>query len=91
MNLQDALFNWLQIKLVTEARPDDGAAVETLTFFEEILRVDHGLEQFEIAEMDTTMVHVRYTLEGNKKRQMFGREIAYKLLNDIESVPKIEN
>ena len=26
MVLQDALFNWLQMKIVSDARPEDGAA-----------------------------------------------------------------
>ncbi|MBC8079753.1 MAG: hypothetical protein H7X86_05380 [Gorillibacterium sp.] len=88
MNLQDALFNWLQIKLITEARPDDGAAVETLAFFEEILHVDHGLEQVELAEIDANMVHIRYTVEGITKQHKFNRELAGKLLADIKSAPK---
>ncbi len=33
MNLQDTLFNWLQISIVAEARPEDGAARETKDFF----------------------------------------------------------
>ena len=33
MRLDDALFNWLQIQIVAEARPDDNAAAETRDFF----------------------------------------------------------
>lgn len=64
MTLEDALFNWLQIRLVADARQEDKAARDTLAFFEEILRDDHGLKSFEIEKSDETMLHVRYVKEG---------------------------
>ncbi|WJH33063.1 hypothetical protein MJA45_10860 [Paenibacillus aurantius] len=88
MNVQDALFNWLQIKLVQEARPDDGAAKETVDFFEQILREDHKMTVFEVVRTDDTMVHIQYETDGRKKLQMFDREAAERLLADIEANPK---
>lgn len=88
MRLQDALFNWLQIKLVAEGRPDDNAARETVSFFEEVLREDHRLEAFAIGKADDTMYYVTYELEGKKKTQMFDREAAEQLLVDINANPK---
>ncbi|TBL78120.1 hypothetical protein [Paenibacillus thalictri] len=88
MNLQDALFNWLQIKLVAEGREEDGAARDTLAFFEEILRDDHKLNSFLVDRADETMYHVRYELDGKSKIQMFDRELADQLLSDINSNPK---
>jgi hypothetical protein len=85
MRLQDALLNWLQIHLVAEARPEDQAARETVRFFEEILREDHGLTDFTVDASDETMMHVRYTVDGTTKRQMFDRELAGQLLTDILS------
>ncbi|SFJ05522.1 hypothetical protein [Thermoflavimicrobium dichotomicum] len=41
MQLKDALFNWLQIQIVWDARPSDRSARDTVLFFEEILREDH--------------------------------------------------
>ena len=32
MKLQDAFFNWLQMHIVSQARPDDEAAKERLIF-----------------------------------------------------------
>ncbi|MDQ1912962.1 hypothetical protein RAC89_21440 [Paenibacillus sp. GD4] len=87
MNLQDALFNWLQIKIVAEARPEDLAAKETQDFFEVILKEDHQLKQF-AAEADETMYHIRYETESGAKRLMFDRETAEQLLTDINSNPK---
>jgi hypothetical protein len=88
VTLQDALFNWLQMALVSEARPEDHAAQETRGFFEQILREDHGLTHFHIEHIDETMLHVHYELDGASKKQMFDRESAEKLLEDIRSNPK---
>lgn len=85
MRLQDALLNWVQIHLVAEARPEDRAAQETVRFFEEILREDHHLTEFAVDAQDETMIHIRYTLDGKTKRQMFDRETAGQLLADISS------
>lgn len=88
MKLQDALFNWLQIRLVAEARPDDNAAQETESFFAEILRDDHKLADVRIAKTDETMVHVRYEQDNKTKTQMFDKEQAEQLLRDITDNPK---
>ena len=88
MTLQDALFNWLQIKTVFDARPDDHAAKETCDFFEQILREDHHITSFEITRSDETMVCVQYEIENKKKLQMFQKEMVGKLLEDINSNPK---
>src|SRR4051812_12364897 len=88
VTLQDALFNWLQIKIVSEARTDDQAAKDTLEFFEQILKEDHHLTNFEVALTDETMVHLQYEADGKVKKQMFSRESVEKLLEDINSNPK---
>ncbi|MCR2803721.1 hypothetical protein [Paenibacillus soyae] len=88
MRFEDALFNWLQIRIVADARPDDGAARDTLAFFEQILREDHGLTSFDIARTDETMIHVRYVKDSRQKLQMFPREDGEQLLQDIIDNPK---
>jgi hypothetical protein len=88
MRLEDALFNWLQIKLVAAARPNDQAALDTAQFFEQILTEDHGLADFAIAKTDETMIHVKYEKDGRSKLQLFSRESAEQLLSDIEANPK---
>jgi hypothetical protein len=88
MVLQDALFNWLQIKIVSDARPEDGAAKETLDFFEQILTEDHKLTSFGISGSDETMLYVQYEVDGKVKKQMIDRERAGQLLTDINSNPK---
>jgi hypothetical protein len=91
LKLQDALFNWLQIKTVSDARPDDHAAKETLSFFEEILSEDHQLTKFEITNTDDTMIHIRFESDGKSKTLMFQRETVEQLLEDIKSNPKYNN
>lgn len=88
MKLQDALFNWLQIRLVADARPDDNAAKETESFFAEILRDDHKLTGIRIDSVDETMIRLRYEQDGKTKLQMFDREHAEQLLSDIAANPK---
>ncbi|WP_374018576.1 hypothetical protein ABU162_01935 [Paenibacillus thiaminolyticus] len=89
MKLPVALFNWLQIKIVTDARPEDGAAKETIAFFEDILREDHRLgsvaAQWDEAE-DSYVV--TYEQDGATHSERFDRDEAERLWKDIEANPK---
>ncbi|UJF35111.1 hypothetical protein [Paenibacillus hexagrammi] len=87
MKLQDALFNWLQMHIVVEARPDDQAAKDTLDFFAVVLNEDHAVSGMETLE-DTLKITITYEQEGISKQQVFDREAAEKLLEDINSNPK---
>lgn len=92
MKLQDAFFNWLQMHIVQQARPDDEAAKETLDFFALILREDHGVSQLEIVdEADRMKIHIAYRQDGIQHKQSFDREAAEKLLDDINSNPIYNN
>lgn len=89
MKLQDALFNWLQIHIVAEARPEDLAAKDTEAFFAEVLREDHHLRSFHIESRDEEVLYLHYeTNEHEKATLRFDRELAGKLLTDIHSNPK---
>ncbi|MFF2886776.1 hypothetical protein [Paenibacillus sp. NPDC057967] len=88
MRLEDALFNWVQIRLVADARQEDGAARDTLAFFEEILQEDHGLSSFEIERADETMLYVRYVKDGRALLKLYPREAGEQLLHDINATPK---
>jgi hypothetical protein len=87
MNLRDTLSNWLQISIVSAARPDDHAAKETKDFFEVMLREDHHLDSFAYTS-DETMYHIRYTMHGQTRTQTLDRESAEQLLEGINSNPK---
>ena len=88
MNLQDALFNWLQMKIVSTHRSNDRAAKDTLDFFAEILREDHGLEQFEIEKRDDEYYEVAIRSKKGTEVKRFDRELADRLLAEIEANPK---
>lgn len=88
MNLQDALFNWLQIHIVAEARPDDHAAKETKEFFETILREDHQLSRFSISSDEDLVYRIHYEKDGQNSMQKYDGELAEQLLSDIRSNPK---
>lgn len=87
MTFRDALFNWLQIKIVAEGRPNDKSAQETFRFFTSILKEEHHLDHFYV-EADGEMYIIHYVLKGEKKIQKYIKGFADKLLLDIESNPK---
>lgn len=87
MKLDDALFNWLQIKYVAEQRPEDNAAQETYQFFTEILKEDHKLENIQVSEAEGKYL-IQFTSAGQKEEKHFPVEFVHQLLIDIESEPK---
>lgn len=87
MKLQVALFNWLQIYVVSKERPDDGAAEESVQFFETILKEDHQLSSFE-ADLDGSGRYViTYWRDDEMYTEVFDREEAERLWQDIEASP----
>lgn len=88
MSLMDALFYWLQMKWVSEARPDDEAAKETLHFFAQILSEDHELASFDVSSVDAGKVHVQYTTrDGASRTVWFDRESVDQLNRDMFGLP----
>ncbi|OXM86079.1 hypothetical protein [Paenibacillus rigui] len=87
MRLEDVFFNWLQMKIVSEARPGDQAAEDTRSFFEEILREDHAVTDWR-TESDETRIYVTYEQHDSAKKLFFDKELAEQLLEDINSNPK---
>lgn len=87
MKLDDALFNWLQIRVVALARPDDDSAAETARFFHEILTEDHQVTELDY-NVDETMYMLRYTVDGKRKTQMYDKEAVEQLLVAIQNEPK---
>ncbi len=86
-SLQDALYNWLTIKMIAEARPNDGAAQETYELFDGVLKNDHGVEQVTI-EKDEEMYLVTYTKEGQTKSTRFPTELIDCFLEQMEREPE---
>ncbi|MGG5253089.1 hypothetical protein ACQYAD_06300 [Neobacillus sp. SM06] len=86
-SVQDALYNWLTIKIVSDARPDDTAAKETKDLFEGMLYGDHGLSDIEVTK-DETMYYVSYTQKNKSKKTRFPVELIEIMLNQINSEPE---
>ncbi|RAL25984.1 hypothetical protein [Thermoflavimicrobium daqui] len=87
MQLKDALFNWLQIQIVWEARPSDRSARDTVLFFTEILREDHQVSDLEKREEESEYV-ISFRQHDEMLSYSFPKEAAEKLLSDIVSEPK---
>ncbi|MBN2908406.1 hypothetical protein JQC72_02570 [Polycladomyces sp. WAk] len=87
MQLMDALFNWLQIKVVWDARPADRSAKDTVEFFAQMLREDHGVEVTGVT-LEGDHYLVRFEKDGQTSEQRFEREAVEQLLSFIESEPK---
>lgn len=87
MRLTDALFNWLQIRVVADARPDDRSAQDTAAFFLEILEQDH-----QVTDLTYQADEERYTLSwsanGSSQSLRFAREKVDELLEAINNEPK---
>ncbi|MBN2983348.1 MULTISPECIES: hypothetical protein [Cohnella] len=92
MRLNDALFYWLQTKLMTEIRPDDEAARGSLRFFAQILSEDHGLASVEVDSSDAAKYRVSYRAKDGTAREVrFDREAAEQLAADLYGHASIED
>lgn len=89
MKLQVALFNWLQIYLVSERRPNDEAAKETVQFFDTILQETYQLSAFKVClDREDDQYVVTYWHDEAQHTAVFHREDADRLWQDIEASPK---
>jgi|SRR5579875_1136216 len=86
-SVQDALYNWLTIKVVVDARPDDTAANETLKHFDEILISEFHVNQIDITK-DDEMYNLSYVQNGERKKARFPRELIEIMLNQINKEPE---
>ncbi len=86
-SLQDTLYNWLTIKVVCDARPDDSAAKETKDLFEKALSEDLGVTDIEVNKEDP-MYFVSYTINGEQKKQRYPIELIDIMLNQINENPE---
>lgn len=85
-SLQDALYNWLTIYVVAQARPDDAAAQETAAFFKEILKRDFNVTK--VKAKKEAMYIVEYEKNGEEKSARFPTELIESMLKQIEEAPE---
>lgn len=86
-SLQDALYNWLTIKVVKDSRPDDTAARDTTDLFEEILSEEHGVSDIEV-KTDLLMYYLTYQHAGETKTAKYPRELIEIMLDQINESPE---
>lgn len=89
-SVQDTLYNWLTIKVVCDARPDDTAAKDTLNLFEEMI-ADLHLSNLVVTK-DDLMYYVSYQQGEETKKARFPQELIEVMLKQINQDPeKYEN
>ncbi|MFB6465753.1 hypothetical protein ACE38V_02925 [Cytobacillus sp. Hz8] len=86
-SVQDAIYNWLTIKVVVDERPGDTAAYQTEKLFYEILTDEFELSNIEI-QKDEEMYYVLYQIQGDSGKKRFPRELIEVMLNQIKQEPE---
>lgn len=86
-NIQDALYNWLTIKIVCMERPDDNAAIETEKMFYNMLVEQHKVSDLNI-EKDDTMYNITYQKDGMTKKNRFPKDLVEVMINHINAEPE---
>lgn len=86
-SLHDALYNWLTIKVVFDARPEDSAARETKELFEKVLTDEYGLSNVNVSK-DDVLYYVTYTVNGESKKNQYPIELIDIMLNQINERPE---
>lgn len=87
MTVFDAMSNWLQLKIVLEARPDDEAAKVSLEHVADILGDVHQVKITEVKK-DEMKYYITYLHEENEQVHGVPVEIAETLLQFINQNPE---
>ncbi|TYS70747.1 hypothetical protein FZC76_02305 [Sutcliffiella horikoshii] len=85
-SLQDTLYNWLTIKVVADARPEDKSAQDTKELFEGILLDDHKLTNIVVSK-EEPMYYVEYDQDQERHKVRFPIELIDVMLEQIENEP----
>lgn len=85
-SVQDSLYNWLTIKVVSDARPEDLAATETEEMFLRILKEEHGITDL-IINKEEEFYDLSYRLKDESKTTRFPRELVEGMLEQINESP----
>lgn len=87
LSVQDALYNWLTIKVVCDARPDDTAACETRDFFEDLLNSGHNIRVTGLSK-EPPFYFIEYEGKEGRGRHRFPVELVDAMLSQIEAEPE---
>ncbi len=86
-SLQDAVYNWLTIKLVADNRPEDQAALDTTTFFRELLTEEHNVIDIHVQRKEE-MYFVTCKLEKGERNFRFPTELIDCIYDQMEQNPE---
>jgi hypothetical protein len=86
-SLQDAVYNWLTIKVVCDVRPDDTAAADTRDLFEQLLKEEHGVTLLNIRREDP-FYFVDVESGEEQKKLRYPIELIEVMLDQITAEPE---
>ena len=86
-SIQDALYNWLTIKVVCEERPEDKAARETEIMFLAILKEDFNVSDITF-KVDDVMYQISYVKDGERFETRFPKELIEVMIKQINDSPQ---
>lgn len=86
-SVQDALYNWLSIKVVADARVEDISARDTTNLFKDILTEEHGISDLRV-EKDDQLYWVYYKQSDEEKKARFPVELIDIMINQMEDEPE---
>ncbi|MDQ0416355.1 hypothetical protein J2Z48_000519 [Croceifilum oryzae] len=87
MHLEDALDNWLQISIVAKNRSSDRSAKDTVQFFTDMLKEDHGVENLSF-EKTKDYYQVTYEQDGTTQTKSYRFDQAELLIQQIQAEPR---
>jgi hypothetical protein len=86
-SVQDAIYNWLTIKIVADARKEDKSAQETEQFFFSLLKEEHDIENVKVNKKEPMYI-VTFTVAGEEKKQQYPIELIDIMLEQIKELPE---
>ena len=86
-SIQDAIYNWLTIKVVNDHRPEDTAANETVLWFEHTLQDKFNLTDYHYKKSDGWYI-VSYKVEETMNEFRFPEDMVEIMLNQILQNPE---
>ena len=86
-SLQDAMYNWLSIKVVCDARPEDTAAMETEKAFYRILEEEYQVSIMQVRR-EEEFYFISYKINNEEKTHRYPRELIDCILDSINENPQ---
>ena len=86
-SLQDTMYNWLSIKVVCDARPEDTAAIETEKAFYRILEEEYKVSSIQVRR-EEELYYITYKINDEQLTHRFPCELIDCMLDSINENPQ---